>query len=136
MRREAGSGKDATSVEVAFELTLKVLEINDATDQSFCRNLRFDFSIWYCTVLIFRLRHDPAAIHVDRLSGHVFGCVAGKEIDGFGDVFRFAGVADRDSLSGGFPFSVGVARSDPRRGNASRRDGIYAYAQCRQLKRQ
>jgi len=39
MRREAGSGKDATSVEVAFELTLKVLEINDATDQSFAGTL-------------------------------------------------------------------------------------------------
>ena len=93
-------------------------------------------AVFFTYLRKYRLRHDPAAVHMDRLSRHVFGRVAGEKGDGFGDIFRHAGVADRDSLRRGFPFDVGVTCSDPRRGDSSRRDGIYADAAGRQFERE
>ena len=72
---------------------------------------------------------------MDRLSRHVFGRVAGEKGDGFGDIFRRAGMADRNSLRRGFPFDVGVTCSDPRRGDPPRRDGVDAHAAGRQFER-
>jgi len=50
----------------------------------------------------------------------VFCRVAGQISHSFGDVFGAAGMAERDSLGGGFPFGVGVIGSDARGGDASR----------------
>ena len=57
-----------------------------------------------------------------------------RKSDGFGDIFRPAGVAERNSLRGGFPFDVGVVRSDARRGDPPRRDGVDAHAAGRRIR--
>ena len=87
------------------------------------------------THLLPDLPHDPAAVDVNRLSRHVAAGVAGEEGHGFGDVLRFSGMAEGDSLSCGFPLNVGVSRPDSLGGDAAGSHHIGAHAEGGELER-
>src|SRR5659263_29486 len=78
------------------------------------------------------INHQHSAVHVNRLSCDVLGCVAHEEGDGIGDVFRLREATQGDSLFVFFPHGVEVALVhcgfDRAWGNA-----VHSYPEGRQF---